>query len=88
MTSRKKPGVAFWASVVVACVLGAICVYFGAYFSMIEPIELPDPAHPTWERPACYVWRGKVVKGFWGVTFFQPAHAVDLKIRRKYWFGD
>src|SRR6516165_8044831 len=45
-TDRKKPGVAFWATVVVVCLPA---LYVGAYCWMVEPLEI----HPSKTKFYC-----------------------------------
>ncbi len=86
MTSRKKPGLAFWATVVAVVGLLLPAGYGGLYLLIVEPAysiryyPLVGPARlSTGPR---YHAIGK--QDFWR-TFFAPAHSLDKQIRRKTW---
>ena len=83
---RKKPGAAFWATVVVVVGLATIGAYAGLYLCMVdedgtvfpvvgEPYTLPEYC---WGEDQC------TNQQFWG-AFFSPVHWVDRKIRQDKW---
>jgi hypothetical protein len=45
LTDRKKPGVAFWATVVVVVVLGAYPLSFGPWCWVCSRVSLPSVVH-------------------------------------------
>jgi hypothetical protein len=93
MTSRKKPGVAFWATVVFAATL----VYMAAYVYSVEPSPFifqsgPHVRGAVRDVPATYgrlgdpltaiAFRGH--QDFWK-RFFGPIHWADRKLRPTVW---
>ena len=98
--SRKKPGVAFWATVVVFVLLASVAVYGGAYIWMLDDqyrhhytFSGPGPfkLRPVY-RPRYSELRGSDFlsdsdlenEEFWS-AFFGPAHWLDAKLRPKKW---
>src|SRR5258708_37243331 len=96
--SRKKPGVAFWASVVVAVLLASAAAYGGAYIWMLDdhfrhsytfrvrgPFELPAVYRRHSERGSPYLSDSDLEsQEFWS-AFFGPAHWLDTKLRPDKW---
>ena len=79
MTSdRKKPGVAFWATVVVVVVL-PLAAYIGAYAWSVEAVTglwAKVEMRPTYTRLGnSQAWH----------KFFWPAHWVDRRVRPRFW---
>jgi hypothetical protein len=87
---RKKPGVAFWATVVVVVVLVAVSAYVGAYALMVTPgpgyLVGPDMHHR--QHPAYYDL------SFAGLSshqhealgrFFAPVNSIDRTFRQDVW---
>ena len=87
MTSdRKKPSLAFWATVVVVAALSATLAYAGAYLCIVR-------------QPAFSVVGGELLVGTrrsriaerWAgnpefcETFFAPAHWIDRRVRPDIW---
>jgi hypothetical protein len=86
MTSdRKKPGVAFWASVVVVVALALLSAYSGSYLLILEPTR-KSRNYPflgvRWAAEPHYRAFGK--QDFWR-AFFEPANSLDRRIRPKIW---
>jgi hypothetical protein len=91
MTSRKKPGVAFWATVALAGLVG-LGVYAATYAWMVQPDEIvflnggglhivPDYTGEAFGNP------GDRDQHFWEKVF-SPAHWIDKRIRPKTWTID
>src|SRR6516165_6726791 len=94
MIDRTKPGVAFWASVVVVC-LALLAGYGGAYWALLDP-------DPHWDRTVTEFLPGPGGEGRYilvpaegarlvpqyrfvgrvGEVIFAPARWVDTKLRR------
>jgi len=89
MTSdHKKPGVAFWATVVVIGVLIPTAIYVGAYAWVIEPVSVV--AHLTsGEKHRFVVARYPRLgqSSIWR-TFFGPANQLDRLVRPYVWQKD
>ncbi len=86
MTNRKKPGVEFWATVVVVGVLVALSGYFGTYALMVNPTRVwrscgPNP--PPSEVMAYYP-EGIGSSASWE-SFYAPANFFDRKVRPAKW---
>jgi hypothetical protein len=89
MTEHKKPGVTFWATVVVVCLL-PVFGYGGAYLYIVD-IDGRWHSGPEW--PTAYKvkpyycinnYRDQEVLGW----IFGPAHSIDRRIRRVKWTGE
>jgi len=85
-TDRKKPGVAFWATVVVVCLPA---LYVGAYCWMVEPLEIHPsktkfyclPSYPLVNPSGVGVWYGQWER------FFSPIHSIDRHLKPTVWNG-
>jgi hypothetical protein len=92
MTSdRKKPGVAFWATVgLTIALLVALCFYVGAYAWMVRPVPVAlDVCLPAERVDPDYTGASLSTTGhrdqeFW-MKFFGPVHRIDRLIRRETW---
>jgi hypothetical protein len=85
MTDRKKPGAAFWASVVLAAVLLPSCAYLGAYLLIVEPIRESRSYPLIGVRWAVHPhYRAFGTQDYWR-AFFEPANSLDKRIRVKTW---
>ncbi|MGE5190969.1 MAG: hypothetical protein ACM3U2_00590, partial [Deltaproteobacteria bacterium] len=84
--SRKKPGVAFWATVVLVVGLALLAGYGGSYLLIVEPAysiryyPLVGPARLS--TGPHYHAIGK--QDFWR-SLFAPAHSLDQRIRPETW---
>ncbi len=86
MTSdRKQPSMAFWATVVVLCVLALPPGYFGAYLLVVNPTRV-SRYYPMLgvRRAADPHYRAFGKQDFWK-AFFEPANSLDRWIRPKIW---
>ncbi|HEY3967085.1 MAG TPA: hypothetical protein VGM05_21170 [Planctomycetaceae bacterium] len=90
MTDRKKPGVAFWATVVVVV---ALIFYVAAYSIMVSPAVVfhsglgePPPLIPkyhligNWLEDRRWPRDGGACR-----PFFAPIHWIDRRVRRHVW---
>jgi hypothetical protein len=87
MADRKKPGIAFWATVVVVAVLVPSAIYLGAYAWLIEPT--PAVAHVTTGEEYHFIMPRYPRLGdspFWS-TFFEPANRLDRRVRPEAWIS-
>ena len=84
MTDRKKPGVAFWATVVVVV---AVPVLYAAGY--LVTVKRTTSYRRGWMkyRPFYSVPIAHDRQDFWR-TFFSPAHAADRRIRPSVWPND
>ena len=85
---RKKPGVAFWATVVAVVVLVPAAMYLGAYAWLVEPtpvVILPSMGGELHLIVPKYDRLGEAL--FWR-TFFRPANWLDTRVRSDVWHGD
>jgi hypothetical protein len=92
MTDRKKPGVAFWATVVVVAVLAA---YVGPYAYAVDRGPLlrsgPHVRGAIMDWPASYGWGCPFGRSLFIENqdvfrrVFAPVHALDRKLRPTYW---
>lgn len=85
MISRKKPGVAFWATVALVVVP---LLYVGAYFAMVRPVG--QECFGGIRYVPCAYWGpfGEEVSGKMRddlIWFFQPALRADRRIRPAVW---
>ncbi len=81
---RKKPGVAFWATVVVVGALMPISVYVGMYAWMVSPSPtvLEDYGKPV---EICPDYSDSPRDQEFWEKVFGPVHWIDRKIRRETW---
>ncbi len=87
MTDRKKPSVAFLATVVVVAGLLATASYAAAYLYMVEPTGVLVGGSRSSVRVPAYGWSGKGRIGGCWATIFEPAHTIDMLLRRERWYG-
>ena len=89
MTSRKKPGVAFWATGTLFVGLVLFGAYAMAYFWTVRPSAVNIFAYeslpPTLELVPEYDVGGN--QSFWKAVF-APAHRIDRRIRPNAWVED
>ncbi len=88
MTDHKKPGVAFWATVMVVG-MAAIGAYAAAYFWMVQPDEVVFLNGGGHRITANYSGEALGTPGhrdqrFWEKVF-GPAHWIDRRIRSHTW---
>ena len=89
MTDRKKPGVTFWATVIVVVVMVAIIGYAGAYWKFVEVAYSGGwpgsgtkvPIYPDfWPRGTTdQTWHSRAHR------LFSAAHSIDRTIRPEFW---
>ncbi len=77
--SPKKPGVPFWATVAVVCLL-PFGGYMAAYLWFVEPVTRETKIWIT--KLPKYAKLGE--SPHWQ-TFFDPAHTIDRRLRPKVW---
>ena len=96
MTDRKKPGVAFWATVMLVMALSVTTLaYVGSYVLVVgecpvissggntgDRLEVPVRYSADWP-PVAGLFRGH--RAFW-TEFFAPIHAVDRVVRPSAWY--
>ena len=83
MTDRKKPGWAFWATVVA---VAFPVLYVAGYSLTVRPIGISSTGWSK-TRPIYSVPFANSRHDLWG-AFFAPAHAVDRRIRPRVWPND
>jgi hypothetical protein len=84
MTSRKKPGVAFWATVAAVTVLVAACGYAGAYLYTVDDMDFVGRPGPIYAGLGLDEYCDQeTVKRFFGA-----AHWIDRRIRRDKWINE
>ncbi len=86
MTDRKKPGIAFWTTVVLVVLLVPSAAYLGAYVYLVEPDErivVSIEAH-FWGTAT---YPGLDDSPFWS-AFFRPANWLDRRVRPDIWHED
>src|SRR5262249_16418418 len=86
MTSCKKPGVAFWATVVVIAGLALVAGYGGSYLLIVQP-ACSIRYYPSWGPARLSMgphYRASGKQDFWR-SLFAPAHSIDQRIRPETW---
>jgi hypothetical protein len=84
MSDRKKPGMAFWATVVVVVVLVPSAAYLGAYACLLEPDKRSVYSLGTDSAIVVETYPGIGKSQFWR-SFFDPANRLDRRIRPTVW---
>lgn len=85
MISRKKPGVAFWTTVVVVVAIFLSAIYLGAYAWIVEPkLVVTFPAAGGEHRFVVPDYHRLSTSLFWR-RFFRLANQVDRWARPEVW---
>ena len=83
MTDRKKPGVAFWATVVVVVVLVA---YLGSYFALLDrKVYWPAGVDPVTRQNIFKTRPRYLIDGELVERMLDPVHRLDRILRKEYW---
>jgi hypothetical protein len=83
-SSSNKPGVAFWATVVVIVALIPSAAYLGAYACLVEPDKRLVYSLGTDSSIVVETYPSIGKSQFWR-SFFEPANWLDRRIRPDVW---
>jgi len=81
---RKRSGVAFCATAVLACLL-PVAAYFVAYAVFVQPAQGGGIVSLNSALLPMVAWYPRLGDSSAWETFFAPAHWVDRRIRPKVW---